>query len=157
MCPQLRLIHGAGLYIKIQQVYYYTGTQGVSSLAIDLRTYVHTYILYLRTYVLTYIHNHTYHNIDNRICICMCAQHINTSRCAESASTRSWTNSSGATVCACAAPCARAPLPEAQRGVHSSGEFSSRQPPWSTSLSLSLSLHMHLYIYIYIYCIYIYI
>ena len=57
----------------------------------------------------------------------------------------------------CAAPCARAPLPEAQRGVHSSGEFSSRQPPWSTSLSLSLSLSTYALIYIYIYCIYIYI
>ena len=53
----------------------------------------------------------------------------------------------------CAAPCARAPLPEAQRGVHSSGEFSSRQPPWSTSLSLSLSTYALIYIFI----VYIYI
>ena len=61
-----------------------------------------------------------------------------------------------------AAPCARAPLPEAQRGVHGftvvprMGNLSMKngedhQSRWSTSPYLSLSLYIFVYLYIYAY------
>jgi hypothetical protein len=80
MCPPTASYpRGGTIYKKYSR---YTTTRVPRECRHWPSTYVPTYIRTYCTYVLTYLRTYI-HNIDNRICICMCAQHINTSRCAE--------------------------------------------------------------------------